>query len=137
MDAQVKRRKKFTATEARNLRTLLLLNVLEPEKIGARIAQARVEAGLTQEELGDLIDVSTRSIQGYEAGGVKPYRHLEKLAVALDKTVAWLLHGDEDSPVTEAEELLATEAFRQEVRATLSAILERLEADRPGGEEAA
>src|SRR3990167_1003749 len=91
-------RKKLTATDARNLRTLLLLNVFEPERIGARIARARTEAGVTQEELADLIGVSTRSLQGYEAGAVKPYRHLEALAAAVNKPMAWFLHGDDAAP---------------------------------------
>lgn len=96
MNAQVKGRKKLSATDARNLRTLLLLNVLAPEEIGARIAQARVEAGLTQPELADLVGASLRSVQGWEAGAVKPYRWLEALAAATGVTVAWLLHGDQD-----------------------------------------
>ena len=98
MNAKSRGRKKLTATDARNLRTLLLLNVFEPERIGARIARARTEAGVTQEELADLVGVSTRSLQGYEAGAVKPYRHLDALASALNRPVAWFLHGDDVAP---------------------------------------
>ena len=103
MNAKSRGRKKLTATDARNLRTLLLLNVFEPERIGARIAIARTEAGVTQEELADLIGVSTRSLQGYEAGDVKPYRRLQEIAAALNRPVAWFLHGGDD--VAEDSEL--------------------------------
>lgn len=62
--------------------------------IGRRIAQARREAGLTQEELARLIGVTTRSVQGYEAGNVTPFRHLRKLEEATEKPRGWLLYGD-------------------------------------------
>jgi transcriptional regulator with XRE-family HTH domain len=69
----------------------------EDGTIGRRIAQARREAGLTQEELGQLIGVTTRSVQGYEAGNVIPFRHLRKLESATGKSRGWLLYGDEGS----------------------------------------
>jgi transcriptional regulator with XRE-family HTH domain len=69
----------------------------EDDTIGRRIAQARREAGLTQEELGQLIGVTTRSVQGYEAGNVIPFRHLRKLENATGKSRGWLLYGDDDS----------------------------------------
>jgi transcriptional regulator with XRE-family HTH domain len=68
----------------------------EEGTIGRRIAQARREAGLTQEELGQLIGVTTRSVQGYEAGNVVPFRHLGKLESATGKTRGWLLYGEDD-----------------------------------------
>lgn len=120
MNPQVKRRKKLSATDARNLRTLLLLNVFAPEEIGARIAQARIEAGLTQEELAALIGVSTRSLQGYEAGAVKPYRHIERIAEALDRPVSWFLHGDQPEPDQSEVSRLADEV------AAMRRLVERL-----------
>jgi transcriptional regulator with XRE-family HTH domain len=62
--------------------------------IGRRIAQARREAGLTQEELAGLIGVTTRSVQGYEAGTVTPFRHLRKLEDVTEKPHGWLLYGE-------------------------------------------
>src|SRR6266487_3103015 len=85
-------RRKLSATNARSLRTLLLLNVFASEEIGARIARARAEAGLTQEDLGDLIDLSTRQVQNLEAGVSKPYKHLESIAGATGKPTEWFLH---------------------------------------------
>jgi transcriptional regulator with XRE-family HTH domain len=62
--------------------------------IGSRIARARKERGLTQEELAALIGVSARSIQGYEAGKVVPYRRLTQLAEITNCEVGWILQGD-------------------------------------------
>ena len=101
-------RKKISATEARNLRTLLLLNVFEPQEIGARIQQAREKAGLRQEDLADLIDVATRTVQNYEAGDTKPFAKLKLIAEATGTPVEWLLHGDPEDGVVaglDADEL--------------------------------
>jgi transcriptional regulator with XRE-family HTH domain len=62
--------------------------------IGWRIARARKERGLTQEELAAAIGVSPRSIQGYEAGKIVPYRRLSQLAEATNRELGWLLEGD-------------------------------------------
>jgi transcriptional regulator with XRE-family HTH domain len=66
--------------------------------IGLRIARARKERGLTQEELASLIGVSARSIQGYEAGKVVPYRRLTQLAEITNCEVGWILQGDVAAP---------------------------------------
>jgi transcriptional regulator with XRE-family HTH domain len=65
--------------------------------IGWRIARARKESGLTQEELAALIGVSPRSIQGYEAGKVVPYRRLNRLAEVTKRELGWMLEGDRDA----------------------------------------
>jgi transcriptional regulator with XRE-family HTH domain len=102
---------KLSATEARNMRRLLLLNVFEPEEIGDRIKQARERAGLRQEDLADLIGMSTRQVQNYEAGESKQYAKLRAIANATGSTVEWLLgtatdrDGDGD-PGTTARQLV-------------------------------
>jgi DNA-binding XRE family transcriptional regulator len=55
----------------------------ELQELGRRIAQARAAAQLTQQDLADELGVTRRSVQGYEAGAVAPYRHLERLADVL------------------------------------------------------
>jgi PAS domain S-box-containing protein len=60
-------------------------------RVGRRIARARKEAGLTQQELADRIGVTRRSVQGYEAGAIAPYRHLDQLAGAVGQTHEWLV----------------------------------------------
>lgn len=63
-------------------------------EIGLRIAEARHEAGgMGQRELGELVGVTERSIQAWEAGEVIPYRYLRDLESATGKPAAWFLHG--------------------------------------------
>jgi PAS domain S-box-containing protein len=64
-------------------------------EIGARLARARKQAGLTQQALAESLGVTRRSIQGYEAGTVVPYKHLERLARILDRSPSWLLGGEQ------------------------------------------
>lgn len=90
------------------------------QEIGLRIAQGRMEQGrMSQRELADLIGVSERSVQAYEAGEVIPYRYMKVLETALDKPMAWILHG-ENGVVAPDESLKAVlkelRAIRREVR---------------------
>jgi transcriptional regulator with XRE-family HTH domain len=66
----------------------------EATHVGRRIARGRKEAGLTQQELADRVGVTRRSIQGYEAGSIAPYRHLDELAAALGRRREWLVAED-------------------------------------------
>jgi PAS domain S-box-containing protein len=64
-------------------------------EIGARLAQARKQAGMTQKALAESVGVTRRSIQGYEAGTVVPYKHLERLGELLGRTASWFLAGEQ------------------------------------------
>src|SRR5688500_7691166 len=67
----------------------------QAKEIGGRIRQARKEAGgMTQRELGDLLGVTERSVNAYEAGEVVPYRFVRDLELVLNVPAAWILHGD-------------------------------------------
>jgi transcriptional regulator with XRE-family HTH domain len=68
----------------------------EAAQVGARIAQARRERGLTQSRLAEELAVTTRSVQNYEAGVVVPWKHLGRIEVITRKRSGWLLRGDED-----------------------------------------
>ena len=74
------------------------------KEIGERIAEARRLAnGMTQEQLGDLVGVSTRSIQDYEAGVTIPWKHMLAIARVTKARVDWLVHGSEEAdPDTQA-----------------------------------
>jgi PAS domain S-box-containing protein len=67
---------------------------------GARLAQARKQAGLTQKALAERLGVTRRSVQGYEAGTVVPYKHLERLGRILDRAPSWFLGGEQAVAVT-------------------------------------
>lgn len=101
------------ATNSREFRRFLLMAQFEAKEIGARIAQARREAGLTQEQLAELAPFSHRSLQDYERGQVIPYRQMRDIAQLLGRPVEWFLHGEkEDEP--EVLEQLAELADRLE-----------------------
>jgi len=62
------------ATNTRNVRTFSsgdyisgLMAELSKAAIAQRVAQARKQAGLTQEELADLLHVHTKTVQNWEA----------------------------------------------------------------------
>jgi transcriptional regulator with XRE-family HTH domain len=63
---------------------------LQPIAIGARIAQARKEAGLTQEALAKSIGYIPRSVAGWERNETHPRPvALQAIATATGRTVAW------------------------------------------------
>lgn len=112
---------KTAATNDRTFRTFLLVAQLEAKAIGARIAQARNEAGLTQEQLADIaVGFSKRSLQDYEGGVTIPYKHMQEIAKITQKETEWLLHGD-------PEPLPAADASAESVLDRLGALEERLE----------
>lgn len=99
MNPQVKHRRaatqKSAATKGRNFRTFLLVSQFEAAAIGARLAQARREAGMTQEQVSDVASFSKRSLQDYEAGVTIPWPHFRELAAIYRKPVEWLIHGED------------------------------------------
>jgi transcriptional regulator with XRE-family HTH domain len=100
---------------------------VEAGGIGRRIARARKERGLTQEELAALIGVSPRSIQGYEAGSVVPYRRLARLAAVCNRDIGWLLEGDTNTDHELVERLLYAVEELSAQASRIGAIAERLE----------
>ena len=62
--------------------------------LGERVKARRMELGITQKELGDLVGISQNSITKIENGGNTI--HIAKLASALGVSVAWLSTGKGD-----------------------------------------
>ena len=124
------------ATNSRNFRTFLLMQQFAAREIGARIAQARKERGLSQEELADLVaGFSKRSLQDYEAGVTIPYKHLNELGRLLKKPEEWFLYGDdeqEDAGGPSDERL--REIVREELQ-EIRLVLERIEGGKSNGSE--
>jgi transcriptional regulator with XRE-family HTH domain len=77
---------------ARSVRGLLMAE-LQREEIVNRIKQARLEAGLTQPELAELLEVAMRTYQNYEYDRV-PWGLMNQIAKTTGKTTEWLLHGE-------------------------------------------
>jgi PAS domain S-box-containing protein len=91
---------------------------------GRRLALARREAGLTQGEVARRLGVTKRSLQGYEAGTVAPYRHLSGLESILGRDRSWFLATESlPGPRAVGRRELA-EVVREVVRAEVLPILE-------------
>lgn len=118
-----------SATKARILRKLSAMAEINRSGVCQRIATARREAGITQEDMADMLDLSTRGYQAYEADRV-PFRRLDQIAEITGVTKAWLLHGEDVPPAS--VDLLA------EMREVKELLRELLEERRGGvdGEEA-
>lgn len=103
-------------------------------EIGARIAQARREAdGMTQEQLAELLNVSTRSVQDYEAGVTMPWRHFKLLETAFKRPMGWFLYGDQPEAETPGEAVLEKLA---RIEQQLALVIARLDPGARGSREA-
>lgn len=84
-----------SATELRNFRTFLLMQQFAAQEIGQRIAEARQMAGgMTQPDLAEVLDLSTRQIQNIESGATIPWKHFVRLEQVFKRPLEWFLHGD-------------------------------------------
>lgn len=66
-------------------------------EVGSRIKKARLDAGLTQEQLAEMVNLSTKNISMVECGisGIS-LSTLQKLCVALDVSSDHLLFGSSE-----------------------------------------
>ena len=79
---------------------------MDQEKIGRFIAQLRKERGMTQEQLGERLGVSQRTVSRWETGRNMPdISMLTALCAQLDISVAELLAGQriEGETITKAD----------------------------------
>lgn len=116
-------RSENSATQSRTFRTFLLVREFEKRQIGERIAQARHEAGLTQEELAEAVGVSQRAVQLWEAGDNVPFRRLSRIGEIVGRSVLWLIHGDDQADTTR---LQAMEERLEELDEKVDRILDLL-----------
>jgi transcriptional regulator with XRE-family HTH domain len=64
--------------------------------LGPRLREARMSAGLSEDELGYKVYATARSIRGYENGIIIPNLMVVcNLAKVLGVSVGWLLDGEE------------------------------------------
>ncbi|HBN5914563.1 XRE family transcriptional regulator [Morganella morganii] len=64
--------------------------------IAKRLAEARIKAGLSQQELADIVGVSQQSIGKIEAGKTSSPRKIADMARALNVSAHWLQFGAQD-----------------------------------------
>lgn len=99
-------RTKHATTKPRRAHTVRvdLMAELQRSEITERIKLARREAGLTQAEMADAIDVAARTYQNYEDFRV-PWGLLNRISMVTGRSVAWLLHGEE-APISDTPALM-------------------------------
>lgn len=106
---------------------------IEERMVRARIKQARKEAGLTQQQLAELLEVIPRSVQNYEDpgdNGRTPWGKINAIAKATGRTSEWILHGDEvvASPLELQQQLDRVEGKLDELLSAVGGeVLPRLE----------
>lgn len=91
-------------------------------RIGVRVRLQRQARGLTQTDLARLIGRTQSSISEFESGAIVPSgRTLQRLSVALDMPVDWILNGS-PGVTGETQDLLVRliEAFGETGAAELS-----------------
>ena len=78
---------------------------------GERIKEARLKAGLTQQELAEKIGVKFSAVHKYESGLVVNLKRetIAALATALNVKPSWLMCMDEEKPAPVQRELADTE----------------------------
>lgn len=99
------------------------MSELERAQISARIKEARLAAGLTQDELADLLGVQQRSVANYESVRV-PWRLLGKIAEFTGRSTEWLLYGKEPGEASPDDRLANLEEMVGKLVVMLEQVLE-------------
>ncbi|MBN1915910.1 helix-turn-helix transcriptional regulator [Candidatus Dojkabacteria bacterium] len=100
--------------------------------LGERIKQARVEAKLSQLEVGVALAVSDKTISGYESGRISPpIDNLMKLADLLKKPVGYFI-GVDPRQYSVGSRLRGVEIALREIRKELREIKTGLGGSYPG-----
>lgn len=84
-----------------------LMAELSRAGIAQRISAAREQAGLTQPEFAELMRVHYRTVQDWESPKKQatPWDRLDEIAAVTDVKKEWLLHGEREEVVPDAESL--------------------------------
>lgn len=89
-------------------------------KLAIKIKKARLEIQLSQGELGNLINLSDKSISAYEAGrATPPLSVLEKISKATQKPLAYFVNGGNETQHTIVAKLTVVERELNEIKKLL------------------
>jgi transcriptional regulator with XRE-family HTH domain len=118
------------STKTRHLRHLLRVAIGQ-EEIGRRIKQAREEAGLTQPELAERLNLRhPQSISKYERGLTEVSTHrLERIAEVTGKPISYFvqeIRGEQPEPESRAKDLSELQAAVERTEALLEQALRLL-----------
>lgn len=109
-----------------------LMAELSRAAIAQRIRTAREEAGYTQPELADVMNVHYRTVQDWESPKKQatPFDRLDELAAVTGVTKVWLLHGEDAAEAgdvrTLAHRLREVEDLVEQTREDVGEALELL-----------
>ncbi len=84
---------------------------LDKYAIGERLAKARCDLNLTQQDMASFLGVDKRTIQRYEAGDIKSIPNLHILCVHYKVTPNWILYGCEFSEQFSQEDIALIENY--------------------------
>jgi transcriptional regulator with XRE-family HTH domain len=88
-----------------------------PQDIGTRIRAARLDRGLTQDELSDQVGVSRSAVAQWETGRTGQVTgNLSRIADVLGINVEYLMHGDNKraaGDVRQGDELALLRLYRE------------------------
>lgn len=94
---------------------------IDYDKVGQRVRQARIRRGLTQAELGELVDCSNNHMSHIESGQTKvSLTLLLKLSYALDTSLDFFLL---DTPYARREALMDSEINKKLARCDRQTLL--------------
>lgn len=80
-----------------------------------RLYELRKRAGLSQEQLADLVGVTRQAVQKWEAGASRPdMENLTALARYFNVTLDWLITGAETAPVRQEQTVVVEKHYHYE-----------------------
>ena len=99
----------------------------EPQQIGARLAEARSTAGLSQRQIADRLGVRESTVAKWETGETVPRGHgVSKLAGMLGVSISWILMGRGVEPVDHTSDIDQVRHELNSVRARLDDVVNEL-----------
>jgi len=72
-----------------------ILVTMDDKKVGLQLKKARMESGLSQEEVGTKLGITWEMISRYENGRSSAHKNLERLALIYNKPVPYFVSSDE------------------------------------------
>ena len=68
---------------------------VDSDSLGARLTRTRIRKGWTQHELARNVGTSQAVVQRIETGKCRHPRNIDRLAIVLEVSPAWLMYGAE------------------------------------------
>lgn len=97
-------------------------NMQTPLSLGQKIRYARRSLGLSQKQLGDLIQLSDKAVSAYEVDrAVPPLETLKEISKHTTKPMAYFLNESTKSEQTIAQKIASIEEELRQIKEMLNA----------------